>query len=153
MALANPTSFSAALSEAESHCFQHLLQATAAKPGLTGFIGRSSGAVNAWTFSLSVPSVQEPHVFHDATMPALAYAARLELIYADRGDIQKAMMRVIETMPRCNFGNVVQFDIHLVGGVIDSVYAPPNEDKRWPVWTATIDFQVIFATGGRTEVA
>ena len=142
----NPTSFDAALTEAEHAAFAVLYAATGTEPGRTALLAYNPGAVDAWTFELDVPTAVES--IRDAPdLPAIAWVARATCRFRHRARAQSWIMQIIRALPIRDIGVLKHLRVVDVSGVVLQEFAVGSRAQQ--LWTATITMDTVFVTGGK----
>lgn len=150
----NPISFETSWAEAEGAAFAHLCTATGTESGKGAFLGKNPGVINAWHFA-GLPIQTADEALLAADLPSLAAPCYAECRFLRRDACQQWAMRVIGGLPLVNAedSNIALLRVREIGEIQPDQYVVANEKDPVTVWTLRITFDLVFATGGKANMA
>lgn len=149
MALVNPISFISSLSEAELKCHAIICQATGSVSGIQAYVGALPNNVyNKSGFGLTIPIEQEAPFYSQCDIKVCCWAGFGECVFVQRHHCQNWQMQILKSLPICRDGNLVEFKVDGIGQIQPLIVEAANEGAI-QCWRATMQFQIIFSTGGK----
>lgn len=151
----NPVSFETAWAEAERRAYEMLVASAGSADGRDAYLGRNPGVANAWHFE-SVPvqkSGDNALLAPDVHTVYIPY--RAECVFLKRERCMGWAMRIIGGLPltQDTESNVAAFRVASLGDVVPGIIQLANEKSPVDVWRLEMTFDLVFITGGRSNMA
>lgn len=156
-----PYDFDSAITDAEQACFAMLNEVMGFEPQVDSFIScRGRGAVDCMVFDIGGMQTGDVTTF---VAKNYHWRATADFYNRDRGALQRAIMRLLRTLPIApqyeadhpllKDSNVVHFRIAPeqdgIGSILTKEIEPRNGAAKIPVFVCTVQFDVVFSVGDR----
>lgn len=163
--MTDPSTFEASLGEAEDACFEALCRILDLRAGATAFIGANDGRADCMVFDVGALQTGDMAAYR---AERFHFRGQADLYNRSRRTLQAWLMRIVAALPVQRHGgtrsflrsdtNVVQFRVvpepTAVSAVSSAEVETATNGKKIPVYTATVQFDIVFNTGVRdTEAA
>lgn len=146
-----PDCFNTSLTDAEKAAFEILLTATNSQNNKHGFLGYQPSIANTWFFEATKVSETETLLFRENE--SLVFKCDAECSFLNRADCQRWFMAIVAALPirQHEDSNIVHFRVFQDSEITSEYLKLPNEKNEVKIFSKSVEFDLEFATGGKSS--